>query len=419
YIYVLDGKGEYEVNGKKHILTKGMGIYFPLNATHSTLNLLDKELVDICISVPQKYYFQSGNQDTFSDLNRAVLALKEEISMDYLNFPLAVFDERGNLIYGNYLYHEKMDDEPYIIHFRKDPAVKEVERVEEKDVVFYSLRIGNDSFHGEVRVGYFEKRRNHEIDQIFKGSIDSMKEILNDIVKSIESYFSYSKLNRELSLLTGEVSLQEEELKKARKDILEKKENLLNSKVSSIFLINALNVLAYEASKVDSNLYKMVVHLSRLVSNISNKDREMETVGMQVDFVREYIHFQQKRYVRDFSYQIKVDPLLYHCSLPGNILAPLVENSFEHGFSGYRGNKILEIRIQRKGRDMVIEILNNGNLLDLNSLKRLNDHLKEDHYSTVSLIYYKLKKHYENFKYSYRMESNYLNAQLVIGDYFA
>lgn len=172
--------------------------------------------------------------------------------------------------------------------------------------------------------------------------------------------------------------LRQQALKHKQK-IMETEQRLNRARMNPHFFFNALASLQSFAVRendgkaIASNLSKFS-HIMR--ETLESTYKEYVTVEQEIDFLNEYLDVQKIRFPKKFSYAITASKELEadEIMIPAMIIQPFVENAIEHGFSGidYPGN--INISFSAAGKDLQIEIIDNGKGL-LHGIKENNEHI--------------------------------------------
>lgn len=182
-----------------------------------------------------------------------------------------------------------------------------------------------------------------------------------------EIHTLYSNFNSMLEMRESLI----EEIYGAR--LREKEAELLSlqAQINPHFLYNTLDSISWMAVKYDAeDIEEAVTDLALMLRYSLNNGMNILTVSEELIQIRSYIKLQRMRFSDSFSVQYDVDPEVLDCLMIKLLLQPLVENSLLHGFSDidYVGN--LLIRIQMKGDRIVFEVMNDGNLIDLEKIRQ-------------------------------------------------
>lgn len=138
----------------------------------------------------------------------------------------------------------------------------------------------------------------------------------------------------------------------------------LRSQMNPHFFFNALNtVQAYiftnEKSKASDYLAKLSM-LTRTILEMS----EAETVllSSEIEALNLYLELERTRFGDDFKYSVVIanisEPMVYE--IPSMIIQPFVENAVKHGLLHKEGEKRLNIRFAKEGKELWVTIDDNG-----------------------------------------------------------
>jgi sensor histidine kinase YesM len=163
--------------------------------------------------------------------------------------------------------------------------------------------------------------------------------------------------------------------------------SLLISQIDPHFIYNTMNTVNYLARKnrcpdvisVNSALIKIMQDRLR-VSGIEIFD----TVEQEIDMVNQYFLIQQYRYSNRIQLKWDVDPSALGLEIPKNIMQPLVENSYYHGFMSDDQDEaegVISISIISNNTNIMITVEDNGSGMDedhLSALQRPNPYAIND-----------------------------------------
>ena len=104
----------------------------------------------------------------------------------------------------------------------------------------------------------------------------------------------------------------------------------------------------------------MVTALAKLFRRSLSKGKNIITVADELEHVRNYLTSQKIRYRNKCSYDITAEPGTLSCQTIKLIVQPLVENAIYHGMEFMDGDGEIHIRAYRKGKDLYIDVVDNG-----------------------------------------------------------
>ncbi len=147
--------------------------------------------------------------------------------------------------------------------------------------------------------------------------------------------------------------------------IAELRLSALRAQMNPHFIFNAINSIQHFVLQNDSEqAYNYLAKFSRLIRLVLDQS-QAETIPLEqeLQMLNLYIELEQLRFERPFSYTIHVDPLLTeeNIRIPGMLVQPFVENAIWHGLLPKKeGQALIRISFTKKGKDIAIEIEDNG-----------------------------------------------------------
>lgn len=145
----------------------------------------------------------------------------------------------------------------------------------------------------------------------------------------------------------------------------------LQAQINPHFLYNTLDSISWMAMKYDAeDIEEVVTDLALMLRYSLNNGMNILTVAEELIQIKSYIKLQRMRFSDSFAVQYDVDPEVLDCQMIKLLLQPLVENSLLHGFDDidYVGN--LLIRIRKEEDKIHFEVINDGNLIDLEKVRQ-------------------------------------------------
>jgi two-component system, sensor histidine kinase YesM len=206
---------------------------------------------------------------------------------------------------------------------------------------------------------------------IADGNFDVQSEIrTGDEVENLSNIFNF--MTRQIKKHID----QEIEYEKSKQHM---EYSLLISQIDPHFIYNTMNTINYLARKgrcsdvisVNSALIKIMQDRLRV-----SKIEIFDTVEQEVDMVNQYFLIQQYRYSNRIRLKWNVDPSALSLMIPKNIMQPLVENSYYHGFMSDDQDKaegVISISIISRDEHIIIIVADNGTGMDEKHLSALKD----------------------------------------------
>jgi len=118
----------------------------------------------------------------------------------------------------------------------------------------------------------------------------------------------------------------------------------LRSHLEPHFLLDTLNAVAGLVTEDPRAARRLLASLGDLLRDSLRDDREMQTLGEQIDWLRHYAHILEERHAGHLAFRWRVDPEARAALLPRFLLQPLVENAVKHGALGRKNGGTIEVR---------------------------------------------------------------------------
>lgn len=135
----------------------------------------------------------------------------------------------------------------------------------------------------------------------------------------------------------------------------------LSQQIRPHFLFNSLNAMMSLARlNKNEDLIQSMEKFS-LFLRYQNKDKEsLVPFEKELEHTKNYLAIQQLRFGKKLEIDIAIDGHAAQTLLPPYTLQTFVENAFKHGLENKRGEKRLQIDLQRKGNWVVLKVMDNG-----------------------------------------------------------
>jgi two-component system sensor histidine kinase YesM len=171
-------------------------------------------------------------------------------------------------------------------------------------------------------------------------------------------------------------NLERELIEQKRQNEL--KLEILRAQINPHFLYNTLDSIKFLANLQEiHNIASMCSSLINLLKyNLSS--RTLATLGEEVESVSNYVGIQKYRYGDIFEFKTEIEKGTENCEVSRFILQPLVENCLIHGFDDIESGGKIIIRSAINGETLCLEVINNGNYMDLETLDKVNRGIEQD-----------------------------------------
>ncbi len=179
----------------------------------------------------------------------------------------------------------------------------------------------------------------------------------------------------------------------------------LQAQINPHFLYNTLDSINWMAMKYNAkDIQSMVTSLAVMLRRTLNNGQNLISVRHEIEQLSSYIAIQKVRFQNLFEPVFMIDPSIMECTIIKLILQPLVENAIIHGFDEDIPDGKLFINGYKDKDTLVFDIINNGNLIDLEKIqnatrsggdtvksygiKNVNDRLVQQYGSRYALHYF-------------------------------
>ena len=137
----------------------------------------------------------------------------------------------------------------------------------------------------------------------------------------------------------------------------------LRAQLNPHFMFNSLNAIQELILKEDNdNSHLYLSRFSELLRMLlDNANQPFVSLRKEINLLELYLSLENLR-IRDLKYSIELDPSIddNRITIPNMMLQPYIENAIWHGLSHKKGERKLDIRIGKKGNNIVCEIEDNG-----------------------------------------------------------
>ncbi|MFT3795259.1 histidine kinase [Flavobacterium sp.] len=147
------------------------------------------------------------------------------------------------------------------------------------------------------------------------------------------------------------------------KQMIELEQKALRLQMNPHFIFNALNTIkGYYAEGNDVKASDYISKFSKLLRMLLENTEQLIPLSKEVEMLQLYIALTQIRYKGKFDYAISVDPNLNpdDTAIPALLLQPMVENAIIHGLAPKKEKGLLQIRFEKKDRQLICTVTDNG-----------------------------------------------------------
>lgn len=206
-----------------------------------------------------------------------------------------------------------------------------------------------------------------------------------EIAESMKKFHPNASVKREESKQTGEIKILNDSfnymtdvIQELIDDVYtaqlkEKQAELvaLQAQINPHFLYNTLDSVNWMALKYGAyDIQEMISALATMLRHSLNHGENMISVRNEIEQLKSYIYIQKFRFDNKFEDYFLIDSQILDCTMIKLILQPLVENAIIHGFENLDSGGLLFINGYLNNGTIVFDIMNNGELVDLDKIKK-------------------------------------------------
>lgn len=161
--------------------------------------------------------------------------------------------------------------------------------------------------------------------------------------------------------------------------ILDAQMKSLEARINSHFLFNTLEAINSIAELEDNEtIASMSLALGNMFRYTLKTQSEIVTVQDELSHVQDYVSIQQIRFDERFKLELDIPQEYYSFKVLKLILQPLVENALYHGLNYCTTGDTILIRIRSEQNSLLIDVHDNGQGMDQDTLDRLQNSLNQE-----------------------------------------
>ena len=201
----------------------------------------------------------------------------------------------------------------------------------------------------------------------------------SDITPVETNVIEVKELDRGILKMAGRIQTLLENVKEEERKQHMIQLELLQAQVNPHFLYNTLDTIVWmvEADMHDEAI-EMLTHLSVFFRTVLSKGEDVISLHDEVLHTKSYLEIQQIRYSDILDYTIELPQDMEEIRLPKMTLQPLVENALYHGVKEKRGKSSIWITFEDAGRDIVIQVKDDGIGMTEDRLREVQEGLKNN-----------------------------------------
>ncbi|CZR98370.1 Sensor histidine kinase YehU [Clostridioides difficile] len=355
--------------------------------------------------------FSHGRFRNYSESTLNLYAAIESIRgqfIDPFKIPLIIYDDSWNIVLKN----------PYfpLFCFEKCNPMKFPQNCDcmnrksgnqfvcKHGITIYNIPIlyKNNSI-GVIRGGYVLlsdlnlDTTHSNLYDIPEGAARSIKRLLKQISKNIINFCSFNDIRKDLQEKENTIARTYHYGEQLEMNLKVAQDMVTNLRINHHFLFNTLNSMASIALDDGSyDLYSAIIDLSKMFRYTMRSDLRFVELESEILYIKNYLNLQKLRYGDALKVNYLIPKKLYSLSVPFNFIQPIVENAFTHGFRDIDTEKRVEIIARVDSEYAIMEIHNNGTILEENSIDKIKAGIRSNNGHGLSLIYTKFTSAYGN-----------------------
>ena len=214
---------------------------------------------------------------------------------------------------------------------------------------------------GIFLIGYFSQYLTRNILKL-KQYVDEAGENCLEEIPMIPSGDEIQELDASFNQMICRIRRLMEDLEERREKERNAQFQALYAQISPHFLSNTLNTIRFLAERQNAgNISELTASLITLLHYSMNNQKDEVLLKEEIEYIQNYLVIQEYRYYGIFEVKFEIEKETENCRILKFMIQPLVENSIIHGTAGLeRPGKIL-IRTKKRGKRLVIEVIDNGN----------------------------------------------------------
>jgi signal transduction histidine kinase len=154
--------------------------------------------------------------------------------------------------------------------------------------------------------------------------------------------------------------------------LVEARLRTLEAELHPHFLFNTLHAISSLVHTNPDSADRMISRLSDLLRLTFDRSGSAGvSLQEELEFLQKYLEIEQTRFQDRLSVRFDIDPETLDAEVPRLLLQPLVENAIKHGVSPQPGEGLVQIASRRDGKNLWIEVSDNGVGLSAGARARL------------------------------------------------
>jgi two-component system sensor histidine kinase YesM len=169
------------------------------------------------------------------------------------------------------------------------------------------------------------------------------------------------KLNEAFVLLFERINSYMDQMMTLQSMEMKAQFNALQAQMSPHFIFNTISVIHASAQEIGaSHIMTMCEKLSDMIRYVGHYNGAPITINDEINHINNYLELMSKRFEGKFTYTVDIDDRVGMVEVPKMILQPIVENTFNHGFSKIKAPWHIKVKAYQQGNAWRVEVIDNG-----------------------------------------------------------
>ncbi len=267
----------------------------------------------------------------------------------------------------------------------RDSVFKESTQVMRFFIIIFSLIIASTIIGIIILTTHLSKnirKLNFEVSQFGNevGGVITAKVYSNDEVGQLT--LGFIAMSQRINTLL--MQIKESERNKRKLEF-----QALQAQINPHMIYNTLNTITYLAQLQNvNNIQEVSSSFADLLHLISNNKGEYITIETEIEYIQAYFSIKKYNLICNFETEYQLDSNAKDVNILKLLLQPFVENAIIHGFSNFTSDGLLTIRVSKQDSIIVIDIIDNGNGMDEETVSQILNGQKNSSNNFISIGIY-------------------------------
>lgn len=160
------------------------------------------------------------------------------------------------------------------------------------------------------------------------------------------------------ALYARRARMEELDRSQLERDAVQARLEALRTQLEPHFLLNTLHGISALAAAGEQEATQQAIAETGDLLRIALRRPDLVPLDKEIDYLHLYMRVVHLARPRDATLRVHAAPEVGDCLVPSFILQPLVENALQHGAPASGEQAAVEVRVERRGEDLVLRVLN-------------------------------------------------------------